>query len=163
MGPFTKLPLVMEQIQKYVNRTRTQISNSNLELESRTQTQILDPVKIYIGLNIYLVATQISLEWNKNTHFSMLLIMNPLTFSEDFSCLSSGWIYSRLYMWNPLKKSFDSQCFLGAKYCKNLSSSKFFISYYLITTVINGISDQNTIIKIFYLHKSAPNYTETGS
>ena len=35
----------------------------------------------------------------------------------------------------------------------------FFISYYLITTVINGISDQNTIIKIFYLHKSAPNKT----
>ena len=64
------------------------------------------------------------------------------------------------------------QCFLGTKYCKNLSSSKFqiklcmqniltfFISYYLITTVINGISDQNTIIKIFYLHKSPPNYTE---
>ena len=39
----------------------------------------------------------------------------------------------------------------------------FFISYYLITTVINGISDQNTIIKIFYLHKSPPNYTEIGT
>ena len=36
-------------------------------------------------------------------------------------------------------------------------------SYYLITTVINRISDQNTIIKIFYLHKSSSNYTETGS
>ena len=34
--------------------------------------------------------------------------MFALTFSEDFTCLSSGWIYLTLYKWNPIKKYRDS-------------------------------------------------------
>ena len=57
---------------------------------------------------------------------------------------------------------FAADLFPNNRLCmKNILT--FFISYYLITTVINGISDQNTMIKIFYLHKSAPNKTETGA
>ena len=53
-------------------------------------------LKIYLLRNIYPDATQISLDWS----------INP--FSEDFTCLSSGWIYPSSDKWNPLKKSTNS-------------------------------------------------------
>ena len=41
--------------------------------------------KIYMSLNIYQDATQISLDWSINDPITVLQIVNPKTFSEDFT------------------------------------------------------------------------------
>ena len=67
-----------------------------------------EPGKIYIWRNIYPDATQISLDWSINAPFTVLQIVNPKTFSEDFTCKVFSISIPSSDNWNPLKKSRDS-------------------------------------------------------